>query len=154
MDFGFWSETLVIWGDYGLPRGADTDAFFGMDPQWIVAPINTHLCPGFGHVVLEDRGETEVVRDGEGVTKEQRKFLGSIPRHLDHTLKDRPSWEREFKGRLDGADPRRYPRNWPDLVKRYTDPERDYPLGIQCRIALRLDPQLDGAGSRLDAGLR
>jgi uroporphyrinogen decarboxylase-like protein len=130
MDFGFWSETLVIWQDYGLPRGANTDAFFGMDPQWIVAPINTHLCPGFEHVVLEDRGETEVVRDGDGVTKEQRKFLGSIPRHLDHTLKDRQSWEREFKGRLDGTDPRRYPPNWLDLVKRYTDSERDYPLGI------------------------
>jgi uroporphyrinogen decarboxylase len=130
MDFGFWTETLVIWEQYGLPRGANTDAFFGMDPQWIVAPINTHLCPGFPHVVLEDRGETEVVRDSDGVTKEQGKFLGSIPRHLDHILKDRASWETEFRPRLDGTRPERYPRNWTDRLNRYRDPERDYPLGI------------------------
>jgi hypothetical protein len=130
MDFGFWSETLVIWEQYGLPRGANTDAFFGMDPQWIVAPINTHLCPAFEHVVLEDRGETQFVRDAEGVTKEQGKFLGSIPRHIDHTLRDRASWEAEFQWRLNGADPARYPKNWADLVARYTDPGRDTPLGI------------------------
>jgi uroporphyrinogen decarboxylase len=130
MDFGFWSETLVIWERYGLPPGANTDAFFGMDPQWIVAPVNMNLCPGFGHVVLEDRGETEVVRDGDGVTKEQGKFLGSIPRHLDHTLKDRASWESEFKPRLDGKNLRRYPEDWADRVRRYRDPKRDYPLGI------------------------
>jgi len=53
MDFGFWDETLVLWEDQGLPKGADTDAFFGMDPQWITAPINTGLCPGFEHEVLE-----------------------------------------------------------------------------------------------------
>jgi len=130
MDFGFWSETLVIWEQYGLPKGANTDAFFGMDPQWIVAPINVHLCPAFPHVVLEDRGTTRVVRDGEGVTKEESTFLGSIPRHLDHTLKDRKSWEQEFRWRLNGETPERYPRNWRELAERYRDPARDYPLGV------------------------
>jgi Uroporphyrinogen decarboxylase (URO-D) len=130
MDFGFWSETLVIWEEDGLPKEANTDAFFGMDPQWIVAPIHTQLCPGFPHVVLEDRGATEVVRDGDGVTKEQGRFLGSIPRHLDHTLKDRASWEAEFKWRLNGGSPERYPKSWPDQVARFRDPQRDYPLGI------------------------
>jgi uroporphyrinogen decarboxylase len=130
MDFGFWSETLVIWEQQGLPRDVNSDAFFGMDPQWIVAPVNVHLCPAFEHVVLEDHGETQRVRDAEGVTKEQGKFLGSIPRHLDHTLKDRASWEREFRWRLNGTSPERYPRNWLDRVARYNDPARDYPLGI------------------------
>jgi uroporphyrinogen decarboxylase len=130
MDFGFWSETLVIWQDQGLPNGANTDAFFGMDPQWIVAPINTHLCPSFASLVIEDRAETRIVRDPEGVTKEEGKFLGSIPRHLDHTLRDRASWEKEFAWRLNGAAPKRYPENWSGLVARYTDPTRDYPLGI------------------------
>jgi uroporphyrinogen decarboxylase len=130
MDFGFWSETLVIWERYGLPQGANTDAFFGMDPQWIVAPINVHLCPSFATILVEDRGETQVVRDADGVTKEQGKFLGSIPRHLDHTLKDRASWEAEFRPRLDGRNPARYPGDWSERVARYTDPARDYPLGI------------------------
>ncbi|MCC6485031.1 MAG: hypothetical protein IT209_09320 [Armatimonadetes bacterium] len=130
MDFGFWSETLVTWERYGLPPGTDTDAFFGMDPQWIVAPINSHLYPAFEHVVLEDRGETEIVRDGDGVTKEQGKFLGSIPRHMDHVLKDRESWEKEFRWRLDGRQPERYPHDWASIQQRFQDPQRDYPIGI------------------------
>jgi Uroporphyrinogen decarboxylase (URO-D) len=130
MDFGFWDETLVIWERYGLPCECDPDAFFGMDPQWHVAPINVHLCPSFQHVVLEDRGDSEIVRDGDGVTKEQGKFLGSIPRHIDHTLKDRESWEKEFKWRLNGADKTRYSRQWTNHLLRYQNPTRDYPLGI------------------------
>lgn len=130
MDFGFWAETLVIWEEQGYPKGANPDCFFGMDPQWITAPISVMLHPGFEPTVLEDRGETRIVRDGDGVIKEEGKFLGSIPRHLDHTLKDRPSWEREFKPRLDGTRPDRYPSNWADYVAKYKDPARDYPLGI------------------------
>lgn len=130
MDFGFWDETLVIWQQHGFPKGANPDVFFGMDPQWIVAPVNAHLCPGFEHRVLEERAETQVVRDSDGVTKEQGRFLGSIPRHLDHTLKDRASWEAEFKGRLNGSSPGRYPRDWARRAALYKDPERDYPLGI------------------------
>lgn len=130
MDFGFWEETLVIWERYGMPAETDPDLFFGMDPQWHVVPINVHLCPAFQYEVLEDRGDSEVVRDGDGVTKEQGKFLGSIPRHLDHTLKDRSSWEAEFKWRLDGTSRERYPRNWASHVFRAKNPARDYPLGI------------------------
>ncbi len=130
MDFGFWDETLVIWQKQGLPAGVDPDTFFGMDPQWIVAPINVHLSPGFHSRVLEDRGETEIVLDSEGVTKEQGKFLGSIPRQINHTLKDRESWEKEFRGRLNGASPERYPSNWKDLIKKYSYADREYPLGI------------------------
>lgn len=130
MDFGFWDETHVVWEQQGLPRGVDTDPFFGMDPQWIVAPVNVHLCPSFPHAVLEDRGGTEIVSDGDGVTKEQGKFLGSIPRHIDHTLKGRDSWERQFRWRLNGTSPARRPKDWEVRVLRYNDPARDYPLGI------------------------
>ncbi|HZT42874.1 MAG TPA: uroporphyrinogen decarboxylase family protein [Chthonomonadaceae bacterium] len=130
MDFGFWDETPVIWQEQGLPPAVNLDAFFGMDPQWIVAPINVHLCPPFPYTVLKDQGDTERVRDEEGVTKERGKFLGSIPRHLDHTLKDRASWEKEFLWRLDGRSPERYPQDWPAYAARYNVPTRDYPLGI------------------------
>ncbi len=130
MDFGFWDETLILWEKQGLPKGADPDAFFGMDPQWITAPVNPGLYPSFNHEVLEDHGETVMVRDADGVVKEQGKFLGSIPRHLHHTLCDRESWDREFVPRLDGTSPGRYPENWSHYVERYNDPARDYPLGI------------------------
>jgi hypothetical protein len=130
MDFGFWEETLVIWERYGLPKDVNPDDFFGMDPQWIVAPINVGLFPAFDFVIMEDHGKTLVVRDGDGVVKEQGKFLGSIPRHLDHTLKDRSSWREEFKWRLDGTNRRRYPADWEDRSAKYRDLARDYPLGV------------------------
>jgi uroporphyrinogen-III decarboxylase len=66
------------------------------------------------------------------VMKERGKFMGSIPRQIGHTLTDRASWEREFLPRLDPGNPARYPANWLERVKRYTDPARDYPLSIDC----------------------
>lgn len=130
MDFGFWEETLILWEEQGLPHEVDTDAFFGMDPQWILAPINVGLHPPFRAIVMEDHGETEIVRDSDGVIKERSKFASSIPRHLRHTLRGRASWEVEFRWRLNGCAPHRYPWNWPQLLVEYRDPDRDYPLGI------------------------
>lgn len=130
MDFGFWDETIVLWHEQGMPETSGLDAWFGMDPQWITAGINVGLCPGFAWEILEDRGETRIVRDQEGVVKEEGKFLGSIPQHLDHTLKDRASWEAEFKPRLIGGGANRYPRDWQQRLNRFMDPARDDPVGI------------------------
>jgi len=130
MDFGFWEETRIIWQEQGLPKDANTDVFFGMDRQWAGAPVHAHLQPAFEHKVIEDLGDTVIVRDGDGVTKEQGKFLGSIPRHFDHTLKDRESWEKEFKWRLDGKSPERTPKDFDRYVAEFSRPDRDYPLAI------------------------
>ncbi len=130
MDFGFWDETLVVWQEQGLPEAINPDRYFGMDPQWITAPVNVQLCPAFDWRVLEDRGETQIVVDNEGVTKEQGKFLGSIPRHISHTLVDRLTWEKDFKWRLDGGSSARLPKYWADYVRSQSRPDRDYPLGI------------------------
>ncbi len=130
MDFGFWDETLVIWQEQGLPKGIDPDRYFGMDPQWITAPVNVQLCPSFDFKVLEDRADTQIVVDNEGVTKEQGKFLGSIPRHIAHTLVDRTTWEKEFKWRLDGHSLARFPHDWEEYTLKQSNGIRDYPLGI------------------------
>ncbi len=36
----------------------------------------------------------------DGVVVERGKIMGAIPRHLDHLLKDRQSWEEHFKPRM------------------------------------------------------
>ena len=132
MDFGFWDETVIAWHEQGLPEDADPSDYFGADPQWIDAGVNPGLFPAFEYQVIEDRGDSELVRDEEGVLKERGKFMGSIPRHIGHTLTDRRSWEREFVPRLDPATPGRYPADWLERAKRYSDPNRDYPLGLNC----------------------
>lgn len=133
MDFGFWDETPAVWQQQGLPEGVHMDAFFGMDPQWIDLPLHLALSPSFGERVLEDRGETEIVINCDGVTVERGKFMGSIPKHLDHALKDRETWERDFKWRLDGrnrfSDLQARP-GMADVMAKHASPDRDYPLGI------------------------
>ncbi|GMV37184.1 MAG: hypothetical protein AMXMBFR61_16920 [Fimbriimonadales bacterium] len=130
MDFGFWEETLIEWRRQGMPEESHPDDFFGMDPQWIEAPIRVGMWPVFDTLVLEDLGETRIVRDCDGVTKLEDKRNLSIPKYLDHTLKDRQSWEREFRWRLNGQDPTRYSAEWPEFLRRALDPARDYPIGV------------------------
>ena len=134
-DFGFWDETLLVWKQYGLPQsvggGASTDDFFGMDRAQLCGGI-VDLWPFFEEEVLEDKGDTEIVRDRDGVVLERGKIMGAIPRHLDHLLKDRESWEEYYKPRMRPDDPRRFATDgvWGQWLEEWTSPERDYPLSI------------------------
>lgn len=128
-DFGFWDETLPTWHEQGLPEEIDSAKsgwYFGMDTYDTRPPLSTGLRPGFEWQVVEDRGDHEVVRDWEGVLVLRKKFMGSIPIHLGHTLVDRESWRREFVPRLDPNDPARFPTDWDAWVARTNDPDRDW----------------------------
>ena len=134
-DFGFWDETLLVWKKYGLPEfvknGTAANEFFGMDPEFMGGAF-ADLWPYFEEDVLEDRGDSEVVRNRDGVVVERGKMLSSIPKHLDHLLRDRESWEKHYKPRMRPDDPGRYLSEelWGSWVERWTDPGRDYPLFI------------------------
>lgn len=134
-DFGFWDETLLVWKQYGLPdfveSGTAADQFFGMDPELYCGAL-TDLCPLFEEEILEDRGDSEIVRDIDGVVVERGKVMSAIPKHLDHLLRDRESWEEHFKPRLRPDDPRRILSEdwWGNRVQEWTRPDRDYPLFI------------------------
>jgi uroporphyrinogen decarboxylase len=154
VDFGFWEDTFAVWRRQGLPDnvlwGAEaakasatdeesakgrpapimSETFFGMDTEWRWSPINCGLFPGFECKLIEDRGDSEIVRDTDGVTKERGKFLGSIPKHIDHLLKDRASWTEHFLPRLDGHAVDRNPADWTPHLAEYNRKDRDYPLGL------------------------
>lgn len=137
-DFGYWDETLVIWHGQGLPRHVvNTDhnffhQFFGMDfPIRRAASatgVEVGLVPPFEEMVLDDRGDHEVVQQEDGVRVLRKKFMGSIPKHLGHLLVDRDSWRKYYMPRLDPTHPDRYPADWEERVKSWVDPNRDYPL--------------------------
>lgn len=133
MDFGFWDETLPIWQEQGYPAGVDPDLFFGMDPQWRMCGCIMGLWPPFPALQLVDEGETEIVQQADGVIVQRGKFLGSIPRHLRHTLVDRDSWNAFYKPRLRADDPLRLPSGpaWEMQLAEWTRPDRDYPLFIE-----------------------
>ena len=150
-DFGFWWETLVEWHKQGLPGSVDrsnSDAFFGADglERYVIsresssgsaevdkgqdcgAGIKVGLFPMFEERVIEDRGEEEVVQQGDGVRVRRRKFMGSIPIHEGHLLVDRESWHKHYRPRLDPSTPDRYPADWERFRPIWRDPDRAYPL--------------------------
>jgi len=137
VDFGFWWETIIEWHKQGLPapvtyEGYDskqTDEFFGMDTYTGGVGGSPHLVPGFEEKVLEDRGDHEVAMQNNGVIVQRKKFMGSIPEHLSHTLVDRATWEKHYKWRFDPTSPARYPKDWDAARTIWSDP--NYPR-VRC----------------------
>jgi hypothetical protein len=135
LDFGFWDETLVIWYEQGLPRSvtkSNSHRFFGMDFRLEAGtgPTGTSvgLVPLFEEMVLENLGDRVVMQQTNGVRVLRHKFMSSIPHPTRHLLTDRNSWLKHYKPRLDPTHPVRYPADWDERVKVWTDPERDFPI--------------------------
>jgi len=115
-EFGFY--VLDRWKREGhLPGDAGHDdlrEIFFLDPPghhsldglgWCAAAF----CPAFEEKIVEDRGEHEVVRDSAGRHKLcfKGRRSGFMPEYLEHPVRDRRSWERNVKWRLDPASPQR-----------------------------------------------
>lgn len=135
LDFGFWDETFAFWHEQGLPKsvdGSNCHRFFGMDFHFdgamAGAGINVGLMPHFKETVLEDRGDRVVVQQGNGVRVLRHKFMSSIPKPTHHLLQDRESWRKHYKPRLQAMTQERYPEDWDERVKIWTDPQRDFPI--------------------------
>lgn len=133
-DFGFWTETLDVWHEQGLPKtvtyhdynAVHTDVWFGMDSYTGGPGEHVDLLPAFEYKVLEDRGDHEIVQNGDGVVLLQKKVMGSIPHHVSHTLVDRDSWNKHFKWRLDPTSCERYPKDWDAAVAIWRDENREH----------------------------
>jgi len=138
-DFNYWDETIPAWHAQGLPAHLtrrDTGAWLGFDaslgggalPDWNTG-VRCGLHPAFPREILEDRGQTVIERDHEGVIVERGKAGHmSIPMHLGHTLVDRASWREHYLPRLDPDAPDRLPTDWDRRVKVWSDPQRDHPV--------------------------
>lgn len=127
-DFGFWPETLDEWKSQGLPEGIQSDheasAYFEMDVWDRSTGIGPGLCPRFPYMVLEDRGDHEVVQQGDGVRVLRKKWMGSIPQHLGHLLTDRDAWREHYLPKLDPDHPDRWPAGWDARIAEWRDPKR------------------------------
>lgn len=138
-DFGFWRETLSVWHGQGLPPHIDktnSDAFFGMDygldAVMAATGVEVGLSPAFEEVVLEDRGERELVQQWDGVRVLRSKLGSTIPMPIGHQLVDRDSWRKHYKPRLDPAHPDRYPADWEERTRLWADPERNEVIALPC----------------------
>ena len=113
--FGFWHETLQKWADEGHltadearnwrdgnPTDAAISSKIGFDFNWYSTfhPYNG-LWPVFERQIIREFPDgTRHELDNNGVIVVTKPDTGSIPAEIEHTLKDRASWEKHYKHRL------------------------------------------------------
>lgn len=135
-DFSFWDETLPLWHGQALPENinrSNASAWFGMDksigsgePE--PAPVRgvSGLVPGFESKVIEDRGDYELVQQGDGVRVVRKKHMGTIPTHDSHLLVDRASWREHYLPKLNPDYPNRFPEGWDEHAHIWRDANREH----------------------------
>jgi len=143
--FGYWIETLQKWHKEGhlnedeAKYWADANDYdidiakkLGFDFGWApVMGLNTTLKPGFPVEIIKDLGNGKThVRNADGVIVLRSEGTISIPSEIDHTLKDRRSWEEHYKPRLQYTADRLSKQSFDACRERIEDFRLDCPLGI------------------------
>jgi len=142
--FGFWNETLDKWAQeghitpeeaahWGDGNQADRSVTqkLGFDFNWYSCfHWNSMLRPGFEpHLVRQNPDGSREVMNGDGVIILEKDEAGSIPAEIEHLLKDRKSWEEQYRSRMQWSPER---IDWQALANIPPKAERDYPIGLHC----------------------
>jgi len=113
--FGYWPETLIKWAQEGhiemddalnwndgTPVCMRISGKLGFDFAWFnVFPDFMLLDPLFETNVLKENPDgSKEIMNHDGVVVLQKEDAGSIPAEIEHTLKDRASWESSYKPKL------------------------------------------------------
>jgi uroporphyrinogen-III decarboxylase len=142
----FWPETVDKWyceghlksnfrvKDYrpygALPTGAlDYDALcdvyeLDMRPPWNSnSPFyRLDFSPMFPQKVMEEGETWLIVRDEWGIKKKVKRAEESVPQFLEFPVKTREDFE-SIKTRFDPEDPKRFPEDWEQKVRRALEEE-------------------------------
>lgn len=137
-EWGYWPETIERWIEEGAPadlhwNSSDdntSDAYFGHDSYRTYLPVCLDLFPAFEEKQLEDRGETELVQQYDGVQVVQSKRMGSIPHPERFVLTDQESWETHYKPKFDPEIPGRIANNCMEVYQQWTDGGKQSPLVV------------------------
>ncbi|HHY82046.1 MAG TPA: hypothetical protein GX505_05120 [Clostridiales bacterium] len=113
-EFGFYS--LERWKNEGyITDSTDLNQLFGYDADPRISFSEHGWCeaafmPMFDEVIIEDRGDYEVVQDyaGRHVLYFKNRRSGFMPEYLKHPVTDMKSWQENCKWRLDPSSPERY----------------------------------------------
>ncbi len=95
----FWGETTRRWLDEGHLPPKGLNEFFNMD---IVRAGGFNMIANLDipETILEEDGETKLVRNGNGAVLRQWKAKSGTPEHVDFLVQDRAGWERHIKPHL------------------------------------------------------
>lgn len=133
MEFGYWEENFSEWNIFvenGIRNNGQADRFFNFD-RIGGAGGNVWIHPPFEQRIIEDRGDRQLIVDGNGLIKEVPKDgHDTIPHYVGATIKTPDDWYREKEIRFRRDDPVRIVNV--EALKKAHPPERDYPLGVGC----------------------
>ena len=109
------ANTVEKWQkEEGMPKHVQFDDLFFLDPQGNYSLGQLGWCesqfsPKFEEIIIEDRGECEVVQDfaGRYVLFFKGRRSGYMPEYIDHPVKDWKTWEQNVKFRLNPETPER-----------------------------------------------
>ena len=137
-EFGFFGLERWISEGY-IKEGDDIDKLFGYDKPgitdlWRLGWCEAAFHPIFEETVLEDKGEYELVRDfaGRHIIFFKGRRNGFMPTYVDHPVKDRETWERDVKWRLNTTDESRYN----DFDQEMEMKKSEFELGMMVRQRL------------------
>ncbi len=136
-ELGIWGQTYDRWIREGLSEEELRGDWFRGEPKFAkldkrdFIPLNLEPIPGFEEKVISEDERYVVFRDKWGRIRRALKegeahgTRMSMDNYMDFFVKDFESF-REFKKHFDPYDPRRYPKNWDELKKKWKS--KDYPL--------------------------
>jgi len=107
-----WPATIERWHREGMPEDVSFVDFFGLDH---VATIRVDNSPRYEVKIVEEKDEYRVHTTRWGATLRNWKHAASTPEFLDHTVKDRRTWQ-EAKRRM---TPTRDRVPWDHLRRNY-----------------------------------
>jgi uroporphyrinogen-III decarboxylase len=137
-EFGYYA--LDRWAGEGhdvTPEGLAKAA--GLEPSgqhnlWELGWCEAGFEPTFPEIVLEDRGEYELVQDfaGRSVLCFKGRRNGFMPEYLDSPVKDMKTWEENCKWRMNPQTPERIPKLDKSLAEAVDAAKRGLMISQRC----------------------
>ena len=135
---GFWPSSLARWKTEGLDQDATVETvreIIGVDGhRGYKLPIRGYIWPEFDREVLEQTGDSILVRNRWGSV--ERDIVGSelMPITITGPVRDRATWE-AIRERLDPDTPGRLPEDWDEVCREARESGEpvyagDLPLGF------------------------
>lgn len=142
MEFGYWKENFTAWKlftDHHIQNNGDADQFFNFDSFQVIGGYtwyniknggNIWLNPFFQEKVIEERPNTLIMQNSEGLLAEVNRFTSSIPHYMKSSIETPEDWKRVKEERFRRDDPARKV----DIaaLKNLHSDDRTYPLGVDC----------------------
>lgn len=130
---GYQYETTVVgevqpWPMRDCLKDREVNEFFDLDTGAARVDVNEWIYPEFEVEVLEENETTQVIIDSWGVKKKISKKGNTLPKPMDWPIKNRKDFEKFKEERLDPNNDGRFPDNWEEVAKGYSD--HSYPLSI------------------------